>query len=244
MKTIACLLALIVFSTVMFSGAAAQNVLLLKDDADDWDDDHDDWDDNHDDWDENHAYDWDDDDMDEWNSTWMNGTWMNADDIDPNLGEVTYEDEELRITDYTDENATYTVMRDEFSDFKLSVDTELTDGNTSTWQQIYTRLQNDSGYVFSINADGQYQIQKIENGTVESLVEPTESEYIDQGTDETNEVMIESIGDEMTLFIDEHEVSTVNDSSFSTGRIALGAESLSGTSATVAFEDFEITETS
>ncbi|MDN7023694.1 DUF1080 domain-containing protein [Methanoculleus sp. FWC-SCC1] len=177
------------------------------------------------------------DDMDEWKDP-----WMNPENVDPAYGEIAYEGGALQLMDYTDENFTYTILNKEFSDFILAVEIELVEGNADNWYHIFTRVQEQGFYVFSISADGWYQIRKIESGEVESLVEPTESEYIVQGRDATNTVRIESIGDEMTLFVNDWRLETVQDSSFSTGKIALGTESLSGSFTTTAFDNLVIVE--
>ncbi len=208
MKTTAVLIGLIVFATVIVSGAAAQDVLF-------------------------------EDDMDEWKDP-----WMNPEDVDPSYGEITYENGALWIMDYTDDNWTTTTLEEEFSDFMLEVETELVEGNADNWFHIFTRGQDQGYYVFSISADGLYQILKCENGELQYLVEPTQSEYIVQGRDATNTVRIESIGDEMTLFVNDQRLETIHDSSFSTGLIALGAESFSGSFTTAAFDNLVIAEPS
>ena len=175
------------------------------------------------------------DDMDVWQDPWLQP-------FESSYGTVSYEDGELRVMDYTDENVTGTVLQNDFGDFRLFVETGLVAGNEDNWQYIYIRWQENGGYVFGVSADGFYQILKVDGGTVTSLAEPTASEYINTGRDVTNIVSIESNGDEMNLFVNGYLLETVHDTRFSNGQIALAVESLSGSFSTVGFDNLYITE--
>lgn len=175
------------------------------------------------------------DDLTEWREPWEQPR-------DGPSGSVFYEDEELHIMDNTDDNFTSTTLQRDFDDFTLTIETELSAGNEDAWQYIFTRLQEGGGYAFAINSDGLYQIQRLDGGMLTNLTEPTPSEHINIGRDAANLVRIECNGDELNFFVNGRLLESLHDTEFGTGRIALAAFSLSGSSSTVSFDDLVITE--
>ena len=85
-------------------------------------------------------------------------------------------------------------------------------------------------------------IDKEVNGTLETLVAPTYSTYINLGWDVVNLIHVECIGSSLSLSVNGHLLETVTDTTLSGGDICLAANSLAGSFTEVAFDNIVVTE--
>lgn len=159
-------------------------------------------------------------------------------------GEVFYEGGWLHVINYTTAPiCTYTLVNQYFTDFILEIDTKLVDGTDDNWHQIEVRVQNvDNYYNFGISADGYYELFKVVNGSMTSLVSPTYSSYINQGWDVVNTVQIECIGSSLNMSVNGHTLISVTDTSFNDGDIGFAASSWAGSFSEIAWDNLLITE--
>lgn len=80
------------------------------------------------------------------------------------------------------------------------------------------------GYVVAFSCDGSYWIFRLDGidpWDVEELVAWSESEYINTGSDATNIMGIEAIGDTITVYANGHQIAQVVDDEYSAGRFGV-----------------------
>jgi len=159
-------------------------------------------------------------------------------------GEVFYENGWLHVINYTDAPVyTYSIAYQYFADLILEVETKLVDGTDDNWHAVQCRWQdNDNFYVFGVSADGYYLIGKAVDGNGIDLVEPTYSSYINQGVGAVNLIHVECIGNSLSISVNGHLLTSVTDSTFSSGDIGLAATSLAGSFTEIAFDNLVVTE--
>jgi uncharacterized repeat protein (TIGR02543 family) len=167
------------------------------------------------------------------------GVWGTGSDED---GSVFYETGWLHVVDYTGGPSIITSAHQHFTDFILEVETKLVGGTDDNWHMVLCRYQDDANhYDFRISADGYYAIARFISGNGTALVEATQSSYINQGVDAVNLIHIECIGSNLSLSVNGHVLRTVTDTAISSGDIALGGQSLAGSSTEIAFDNITVT---
>jgi len=131
-----------------------------------------------------------------------------------------------------------------FTNFVLEVETKLVGGTDYNWHLIACRSDSEGNndYSFGISADGYYGIAKTVNGNQIFLKGPTLSSYIHKGQGITNLVRVECIGSTLSLSVNGHLLAEVIDYSHTSGDIALGVNSLTGTFTEIAFDNIVVTE--
>ena len=113
------------------------------------------------------------------------------------------------------------------SDVRLEADVELVGGTNYTYISLICRSSNEGEYVFFLDTGGYWQIGKYifgENSTFEEL-DYGGSNKIKVGKD-ANHITAVCEGDELTFFINDQKVSSIQDSQFSQGEIGIGVETL------------------
>lgn len=142
-------------------------------------------------------------------------------------GDVRYCEGQLRVKARTD--AEYSTdsfyLQETFGDFSAEVETTLVEGTTDNWHTFYARSQVDpyGRYVFAISADGFYMIGREEEVELVDLVGPTRSRHIETGVGPRNVLRVECMGDTLRLWANDHKLAEVEDSSFTSGYVGLGA---------------------
>ena len=85
---------------------------------------------------------------------------------------------------------------------------------------IWLRYQDETNFLaFMIDGRGQYRVARFEQG-YEDLQDWTESDLIAVGSDAVNWIAVEAEGDTFAFFINGQPVTTVDDSTWPTGRLA------------------------
>lgn len=143
-------------------------------------------------------------------------------------GNVGYKNGVYSVTSY--DGRMWGLANQSFSDVVIEVDATQVSApaNDNNAYGIVCREQGDeggSGYYLMISGDGNYTIAKIVNGDVEYLVEWTTSSAIRQGN-ATNHIRAICDGSNLVLFANGQRLASANDSSYTSGDIALTATSL------------------
>lgn len=157
-------------------------------------------------------------------------------------GSASYSSGALHIYDYAyglrGENS---YVDRNFADFILEVETWLVAGSENNWHYIICRSDLVSSYYgFGVSADGYYTIFKFVNGELTTLAAPRFSGFINTGQGIRNLARVECVGSTLSLWANGNLLATVDDSSFSSGYVALGCEAMGSTSTEVAFDNFVI----
>ncbi len=77
------------------------------------------------------------------------------------------------------------------------------------------------GYVVAFSCDGSvwvFRVDSINPYTAEDLVSWTHSDFIAAGSNQTNVMGIQAIGNKLTIFANGHQIAQVNDSHYASGR--------------------------
>ncbi|NJN93756.1 MAG: protein kinase [Anaerolineales bacterium] len=127
----------------------------------------------------------------------------------------------------------------DFSDFILTVDATPRDAEAHYSFGVAFRLDEDGNvYVFEIGNDGLYAVLLYDDEW-KKLKEWSSTTAIKPG--ETNRLIISAEGDSMTFYVNEVQLTTLEDDTISTGQIALVVDMAEGDkSATVEFDDLVI----
>lgn len=107
-----------------------------------------------------------------------------------------------------------------YSDFDASVKTNWTEGSSVSGYGLMFRIfgPND-GYIFFINGDGQFCAGKYLYGNWSYLHDWERSDAIKLNGENT--LRVRGVGSSFSLFINDREVATINDSTFTKGNIGL-----------------------
>jgi hypothetical protein len=137
----------------------------------------------------------------------------------------------------------YHQLHQNFGDFILDFDTRLVDGTTDNWFGVDVREQDaDNYYRFSISAGGYYNIIRFRYGDSMSLSGPPQSGYIKTGVGSSNHMRIECNKNVLSQSVNNQQLSTVSDNTFSEGTLSLSVSSMeTGKYTAVAFDNLKIT---
>jgi hypothetical protein len=104
---------------------------------------------------------------------------------------------------------------------------------------------HSEGYIFAVTRTGEYALSLCDNASKDCsyLVAPTLSSAINQGLDQTNLLAVVANGDHITVYVNQHQVASVTNNRYSSGKIGVGAiSSLTGTQGPtdVAYNDAKV----
>lgn len=131
-----------------------------------------------------------------------------------------------------------------FSDTVVEVEAEQISApaNDNNDYGVMCRVQeNNDGYFLLISGDGLFSILKRAEGSFEHLVQWTESDAIKQGN-ATNQIRATCDGSTLALAVNGQQLAAVEDTSFSSGDLALTTTSYEEESTTVYFDDLRVLE--
>ncbi len=121
------------------------------------------------------------------------------------------------------------------NDFTLQVQLTITSGDAGG---VTFRVAHSNFYLFAIAPDGSYHFD-IVNGSglsLPSVVKQGTSPFIHKGLNRPNLLAIVAIGSKFSLYMNSHQIDTVNDGTLASGQIGLAAEE-SGDTTNVAFSN-------
>ncbi len=109
------------------------------------------------------------------------------------------------------------------ADFEIEVEAKLEDGATENSYGLLFRFQDrENFYRFDISGDGYYLLSKFVNGQWTTLIDWTESEYIDR-EDAANTLKVAAFGSTISLWVNDHFLASVEDDSLSHGNFGFFA---------------------
>lgn len=129
------------------------------------------------------------------------------------------------------------------SDVDVSFDATIQKGTPANagFGAVCRHKDDNNYYDFSIS-NGNYRLDKIVNGTSETLIDWTESAAIKQGVGETNHIRVVCSGSSLLLYANGQQLFVLQDTSLATGGFALEAGSFDVDDAPVlvAFDNVEV----
>lgn len=110
----------------------------------------------------------------------------------------------------------------DFSDFYVEVEASQAAGPGDGMQGVMFRyVDSDNFYAFLISADGWYVLLKYVDGEVSRPVDWQESELIETDAGAVNRLAVLADGRALTLYVNDEELTRVQDRSLAAGQIAL-----------------------
>ena len=131
-----------------------------------------------------------------------------------------------------------------FSDLSIQVETTLVGGTDDNWQTVSCRHSSDGDYYdLGISADGFYMLDVWVGGTrLSKSIGPTRSRHIRQGRNAVNVLLVECVGNRLSLSVNGHVLAELRDNNHSIGLLALSVDGLASTYSDVAFDNLVVTQ--
>ena len=89
-------------------------------------------------------------------------------------------------------------------------------------------VNNNNFYDFEVCQDGSYYLALYSNGNGKYVIQPKNSSSIKTGLNQDNIVAVVAQGKSITLYINNQNLSTATDSSFSSGSVGLVGDAVNG----------------
>ncbi|MCB8941527.1 MAG: DUF1080 domain-containing protein [Ardenticatenaceae bacterium] len=158
-----------------------------------------------------------------------------------NAGQTAVIDEHL-VIDLADNNIMqFSTLPDQtFDNFILEVDAQLLEGDLGSSYGVLFRMQDTTRfYRFEITGDGLFMVERRdgEAGWTRFVDRWTESAAIKQGLGSINQLRVEALGTNISLFVNDQLVHQFSDTAYSSGTIALDAGTFVQPQAKVAFDN-------
>ena len=166
------------------------------------------------------------------------GDWRTISDADV---EVAYADGGLSIQVSVINRAVWTVAGRKFKDGAVSVSARPVAGpDDNAYGLVVRHVDDQNFYRFEISGDGYFAIQ-VPQGAFnwEFLVDWTESPAIKQGQ-ESNRLKVECRGASMVFYVNDVELTRVEDDRYKEGDVGLIAGTFYTPGARVLFDDFQV----
>jgi len=126
-----------------------------------------------------------------------------------------------------------------FADISLDIDARLVSGPFQSSYGVIFRAQNDdSFYRFLIDGQGEYAIQKRDNGVVQVLQKYTKSSFINQGNI-ANHLSVICKGPQIIVSCNGHQLDSIKDTSFSDGFVGVAVNTVESP-ATAHFDNLRV----
>ena len=157
-------------------------------------------------------------------------------------GSVGYKDGVYFVRSESSGDVMWGVASQHFTDIVIDVDATqvLAPSNDDNSYGVKCREQPDGdGYGLVISGDGYYSIQIVVDGDWDPLVDWTTSDVIRQGN-ATNHIRAVCDGSTLTLFVNGQRLALIEDSTFTSGDIALTATTFEVESTEVHFDNLVV----
>ncbi|WP_420642756.1 family 16 glycoside hydrolase [Candidatus Leptofilum sp.] len=166
------------------------------------------------------------------------GNWVIEGD---NAGQTAVINEQL-VIELADNNIMqFSTLPDQFFDnFILEVDATLLEGDLGSSYGVLFRMQDSTRfYRFEITGDGLFMVERRdgESGWTRFVDRWTEAPAINQGLGSSNQLRVEALGTNISLFVNDELVHQFSDTAYSSGTIALDAGTFVQPQAQVAFDN-------
>ncbi|MBA4385556.1 MAG: hypothetical protein C0410_12530 [Anaerolinea sp.] len=162
--------------------------------------------------------------------------------LSDDLGSTDYVNGTYQVIAIKESNYNWGVAGQTYNDVRVDVDVDVIETNPSLDDGfgVDCRIQeNGDGYGFRIASDGYIAIELFSNDETTELVEWefNDAVYTDG---RTNHLTAICNGSQFSFFVNDIKVATTNDSTFSTGDLALSAYSGEADAITVTFDNLEV----
>ena len=157
-------------------------------------------------------------------------------------GDVGYKDGAYFVISTENSSAMWGVSNRSFDDSIVEVDaSQISAGPESdnTYGVICREQGNGDGYYLRISGDGYYSIARAAGEDITPLVDWTQSSIIRQGN-ATNHIRAVCDGPTLTLFVNEQNLATIEDTTFAQGDIALTATTFEDQPTEVHFDNLVV----
>jgi hypothetical protein len=163
---------------------------------------------------------------------------------DYDTGSVGYKSGAYFVTSEEEEMVMWGVANQSFDDVVIEVDaTQVSAGpdDDNAYGVVCREQGNGEGYYLRISGDGYYSIAKFEGEDVSSLLDSDwiESSAIGQGN-ATNHIRAVCDGSTLALFVNGQRLAIIEDSTFTSGDIALTATTFEVESTEVHFDNLVV----
>jgi pSer/pThr/pTyr-binding forkhead associated (FHA) protein len=135
---------------------------------------------------------------------------------------------------------TWSKLGREFTDFVLEVDATQDQGPSNNSYGLLFRIEDDEHfYRFGISGDGFYFLDKAVGSEWVSVIDWTESPYINRGQ-ASNRLKVTCAGSQITLHVNDQHLATATDDSYDHGDIGLFAVSFAEPNVHITFDNLKV----
>jgi len=128
----------------------------------------------------------------------------------------------------------------DFTDFVLEVDATQDQGPSNNSYGVLFRGEDDEHfYRFGISGDGFYFLEKFIGGDWVTIIDWTESPYINRGQ-ASNRLKATCAGSQITLHVNDQRLTTITDDSYDHGDIGLFAVSFAEPNVHITFDNLKV----
>jgi hypothetical protein len=155
-------------------------------------------------------------------------------------GERWLEDGELHIKVLTANYVIWSRLKDyRYDNLTMEVDARVVSGSGGNYGLLF-RVENSNNYYrFVVSTTGRYRVMKLVNRSWKTIKGWTTSSAVKTGSTE-NHLKVVAQGSSITVYANGQELTTVTDSDFTHGEVALIAAAGTTADFEVAFDNFEV----
>jgi len=157
-------------------------------------------------------------------------------------GDVGYGDGFYYVTGEKSGSMMWGVASQVFADLTIDVDATQVSApaNNNNAYGVMCRVNGNNGYIFQISGDGHYAIHRIVEGTFEELADWSPSDAIQEGNT-TNHIRAVCDGSQLFLLVNGELVAQAEDSTYTTGDIALTATTFEDEATEIHYDNLLVT---
>jgi hypothetical protein len=150
------------------------------------------------------------------------------------------EDGELHIKVLTANYVIWSRLKDyHYDDLTMEVDARVVSGSGGNYGLLFRVENNNNYYRFVVSTTGRYRVMKLVNRSWKTIKDWTTSSAVKTGKS-TNRLKVVARGSSITVHANGQELTTITDSDFTRGEVALIAAAGTAADFEVAFDNFEV----
>lgn len=160
-------------------------------------------------------------------------------DYTDNDVEMGYEKGEYRIVVKRAQVGYFVPLEAEYSNITLEVEARHVSGPDSTYGLTFRHQDSDNAYVFLISSTGSYGLFKRVQGKWIALQKLAKTPYLNRGS-KTNRLKVVCVGSRITVYINDRYITSVTDTSFTTGHVGLRADASDESGTQTHFDNLKV----
>lgn len=167
-------------------------------------------------------------------------TYDDCDPIEDAEVDIRCEDGELVFVKKSENDSQWVYYRPTYGDAVVEVDTRIVQDTPTLSYGLMVRLDNagDNAYLFDLTRSGKAGLYRYESPGFTALIADAPTDAI---TDGTNHLKIVTQGPELSIYVNDQFLGSVNDPGLKEGRVALYVES-DEADASVAFDNLRVSK--